>query len=60
MKEKEVRVAMFISGGGSTAEAVIRGCQDKEIVGIVPVAVISSRPDALGLQKAQKSPPEQP
>ena len=53
MKENELRTALLISGGGTTAEAVIKACRSGELKGIIPVAVIASRPDAGGVQKAE-------
>jgi folate-dependent phosphoribosylglycinamide formyltransferase PurN len=52
-KERELRTALLISGGGTTAEAVIKACQSGELKGISPVAVIASRPDAPGIGKAE-------
>ncbi|MBI2051928.1 hypothetical protein HYT33_04170 [Candidatus Roizmanbacteria bacterium] len=54
MKEGDIRAAIFISGSGTTAEAVIRACQEGMIERIQPIAVVSSRPDAKGLVKAEK------
>ena len=53
MKESELRIGLLISGGGTTAEAVIEACQRKKLIGVNPIAVISSRPDASGIQKAE-------
>jgi len=53
IKESEIRTALFISGGGSTAEAVIKAHQSGELRGILPIVVISSRSDAPGIQKAE-------
>lgn len=50
---KKIRTALLISGGGSTAEAIIKACQSKKLKGISPVAVISSQPDAGGIEKAK-------
>jgi len=47
------KLAILISGSGSTAEAIIKTCQEKRLEGILPVVVISSRSDALGIQKAK-------
>jgi len=47
------RLAILISGGGTTAEAIIKACQEKRLRGILPTIVISSRFDALGIQKAK-------
>lgn len=48
MKESELRTALLISGGGTTAEAVIKATQRGELKGIQPVVVIASRPSAGG------------
>ncbi len=50
---EETRLAIFISGGGSTMAAIMDACQDGRLTGIKPVLVISSRPDAGGIQKAR-------
>ena len=52
-KESLLRTALFISGGGTTAETVIRACQSGKLTGVEPVAIISSSPDATGIQKGQ-------
>ncbi len=46
------RLAILISGGGTTAEAVIKACQSDDLA-LEPAVVISSNPEARGLQKAQ-------
>lgn len=48
-----MRTAILISGSGSTAEAIIQAAQQKEI-NLTPVMVISSTPQAQGLDKAKK------
>lgn len=48
-----MRLAILISGGGTTAEAIIKACQRREILGIKPVIVISSKKEAPGIQKAK-------
>lgn len=53
MKESELRVGLLISGGGTTAEAVIKACQEKRLIGVNPIAVISSQPEAEGIQRAK-------
>lgn len=54
MKESELRIGLLISGSGTTAEAVIKACQQERLPKIKPVVVISSRPDTTGVQKAQR------
>lgn len=47
-----LRIACFISGGGSTMERVIKACQTEEIYGQV-VHVFASRDSCGGISKAQ-------
>lgn len=47
----KLRLAMFISGSGSTMEAIIRACQSGSL-NIEPVLVIASKAEAGGLHKA--------
>ena len=47
------RLALLISGNGTTAEAVIKACQDSQLNGFDPF-VISSRSDAPGIERAKK------
>ena len=49
----KIRLAILISGGGTTAEAVIRACQSGELPGITPVVVITDRESAGGIEKAK-------
>lgn len=49
-----MKTALLISGGGTTAEAIIKAHQDKRLKTIEPIVVIASRPDAGGIQKAKK------
>jgi phosphoribosylglycinamide formyltransferase-1 len=50
----QLRLCMLLSGGGTTAQAIIRACKSGRLSGIKPVCVISSRSDAGGLQKAKE------
>ena len=50
---KNKRLALLISGGGTTAEAVIQASARGKLKGIKPVVVISSRKDAGGIAKAK-------
>lgn len=49
-----IKLAILISGSGTTMEAIIQACQSKKIKKVKPVVVISSRPDAGGIEKALK------
>ena len=49
----KLRIAMLISGGGTTMQAIIRACKNGALKDKVePVLVIASRAEAGGLQKA--------
>lgn len=47
------KLALLISGNGTTAEAVIRACKEGKLTGFDPF-VISSSPTALGVERAKK------
>lgn len=48
-----MKIALLISGGGSTAERIISECAPgRALDGLVPALLIASRPDAGGIQKA--------
>lgn len=49
-----MRTALLISGGGTTAEAVIKASLSGRLKKITPVVVVASRTDASGIQKASK------
>jgi phosphoribosylglycinamide formyltransferase-1 len=49
-----MNLALLISGGGTTAEAVINACQSGQLAGIHPRIVITSTKKAGGIQKAEK------
>lgn len=51
---RKLRVALFISGNGSTAEAIIKACKNGSLHNIIPACVISSKANALGIQKAKQ------
>ncbi|MDP3997930.1 MAG: formyltransferase family protein [Candidatus Andersenbacteria bacterium] len=51
--KSELRLAMLVSGGGTTAQYIIRACQSGELKGICPAVVMSNRKSAGGLVKAQ-------
>lgn len=49
-----MRIAMLISGGGTTMKKIVEDCQEGELRGLVePAVVIAGRPDAGGIAKAQ-------
>jgi phosphoribosylglycinamide formyltransferase 1 len=50
MYKKETRIALFISGRGTTAQMIIQACKERRI-GARPVLVVSSDPQAPGIQK---------
>ncbi len=47
-----MKIALFISGGGTTMEAILKATKDGTLVNVVPVLVIASKPDAGGITKA--------
>lgn len=55
MSSKKLRLAAFISGGGTTMQAVFHACRIGGVLHalIEPVLVIASRPDAGGIEKAR-------
>jgi phosphoribosylglycinamide formyltransferase 1 len=48
-----MRIALLISGGGTTMQAVIKACQDGTLPTVQPSLVIASKPDAGGIEKAK-------
>jgi len=48
---KKLRLAMFISGGGSTMETIIKSCQNG-VLNMEPALVIASKAEAGGREKA--------
>lgn len=48
-----MRIALLISGGGTTMQAIIRACQANDLMGVEPVLVISSKEGAGGIEKAR-------
>ena len=52
----KLRVAMLISGGGSTAVAIVNACKpDGQLTYVKPVLVIASRPDAFGIVRLMRA-----
>ncbi|OGI71664.1 hypothetical protein A3B84_00220 [Candidatus Nomurabacteria bacterium RIFCSPHIGHO2_02_FULL_35_13] len=47
-----MRIALFISGGGTTMEAILKACKNNILQNIVPVLVIASKSNILGIKKA--------
>src|SRR3989338_4157665 len=45
-----LRLAMLISGGGTTAAAIIKACRDGLLSGIEPVLVIASKQNINGIE----------
>lgn len=54
MKEKSCRIVVLISGSGTNLQALIEAIDRDKIRGKI-VAVISNRPDAAGLKRADKA-----
>lgn len=50
---EKLRLAMLISGSGTTMEAIIKACQSERLDGIEPALVIASKEEAGGLAKAE-------
>lgn len=48
-----IRLAMLASGGGSTVAAILDAINEKKLIGIAPVLIIASRPDAGVIEKAR-------
>lgn len=48
-----MRIALLISGGGTTMEAIIKASQDGILKNVVPVLVIASKENAGGIEKAR-------
>jgi len=54
MNKNPLRLAMLISGGGSTMQAIGLACKEGSLKGkIEPVVVISSKVEAAGIEKAK-------
>lgn len=48
-----MRIALLISGGGTTMEAIIQATQDGRLSGVVPALIIASKETAGGISKAR-------
>ncbi len=53
MTSPKIKLALLISGGGTTMEAIIKACQDGRLKDVEPSLVISSTENAGGIQKAK-------
>ncbi len=51
---KTFRLAILASGGGTTAEAIMKACQSGRLSGINPACLVASRPDAGAIKKMQQ------
>jgi phosphoribosylglycinamide formyltransferase-1 len=52
-KAEPARIVVLVSGSGSNMEAIAKSCAKKQIDGEI-VAVISNRPEVMGLQRAKE------
>lgn len=48
----KLKIALLISGGGTTMEAIIKACKEGVLKNVEPVLVIASKSDIGGIQKA--------
>lgn len=48
----KLKIALLISGGGTTMEAIIKACRTGILKDVEPTLVIASKPDIGGIQKA--------
>ena len=49
-----MRIALLISGGGTTMEAIIKACQNGTLANVIPSLIIASKESAGGIEKAKK------
>lgn len=54
MARQKIKLAVFISGRGSNAQALIDACENPDFPAEI-VLLLSNRPDALGLARAKKA-----
>jgi len=47
-----MRIALLISGGGTTMEAIIKACKNDLLKNVIPSLVISSKSNSKGIEKA--------
>lgn len=50
-----MRIALLISGSGTTVEAIIRACGSGALEGVIPVCVIASKVGIPGIERAEKA-----
>ncbi len=50
-----MRIALLISGSGTTAEAIIKACTSGRLSGVEPALVIASRADSGGIVRAKEA-----
>lgn len=50
-----LRIALLISGGGTTTEAILKACALGKLKNVVPVCVIASKPGIPGMERAQNA-----
>ena len=55
MSFNSMKVALFISGGGTTAEAIIRAAKCGQLAGVEVACVIASSAEAGGIERAKKA-----
>lgn len=49
-----MRIALLISGGGTTMEAIIRATQNEILENVTPVLIVASNENSGGIEKAKK------
>ncbi len=54
MKNSSLRIALLISGGGTTMREILRATKDGRLPHVIPALMIASREDASGIEKAHE------
>ena len=49
-----MRIALLISGGGTTMEAIINATKNGTLKNVVPVLIIASKKESGGIEKARE------